>query len=218
MAKVLIVAGFEGTGKSTSLREMNPEDTYIFNVLGKDLPFKGSRKIYNSDNGNIVSSDNWTHVSKAIKAAEERGKKHMIIDDVGYLMSTEFFDRAEEGGYSKFSEIGAHMQSVIKAAKDSKLETVTLMFHLDNDPVTGLNVRTIGRMLNDKYNPAGVVDIMLITHVDIDGAGNASYKFITNRTNKAGVILPAKSPMGMLDLEINNDLNFVIQQINEYYN
>ena len=215
MAKVIIVAGFEGTGKSSSLRNMNPDETYVFNVLGKDLPFKGSRSIYNSDKGNLVSSDNWEHVSKAIKAAEERDMKHMIIDDIGYLMSTEFFKRAEEAGYNKFSEIGAHMQAVIKAAKDSKLETVTLMFHLDEDPQTrSINLRTIGRMLNDKYNPAGVVDVLLVTNVEF-GKEGAEYNFITNRAIMGGKEIPAKSPNGMLEQKIDNDLNLVIKQINE---
>lgn len=212
----MIVAGFEGTGKSTSLRNMNPEETYVFNVLGKDLPFRGSRKSYSSDNGNMVTSDNWEHVPMAIKAATEKGYKHMVIDDVGFIMTTEFFARSEEKGFEKFNEIGKHMQSIIKAAKDSDLETVTLMFHLDHDPVTGLSLKTIGRLLNDKYSPAGVVDILLITNVDLS-TEPATYNFITNRTNILGTIIPAKSAMGMLDLKIDNDLNYVIEQLNEYY-
>ena len=216
MAKVIIVAGFSGTGKSTSIRNMDPAKTYILNVLGKDLPFKGSRKLYSTEIGNMGVTDSYKLVPKAIEAAVKKGYKHMIIDDIGYIMSTEFFDRVEEKGYDKFNSIGSHMQQIIKAAKDSELETVTLFFHLDNDPNTGVQLRTIGRLLQDKYDPAGVVEILLVTNVK-DSPEGPVYTFVTNRTTIAGNILPAKSPMDMFDLEIDNDLDFVINKINEYY-
>ena len=109
------------------------------------------------------------------------------------------------------------MQQIIRAAKDSELETVTLMFHLDNDPQTGIALRTIGRLLMDKYNPAGLVEILLVTNVDTSPDGTSKYTFVTNRCMKNGLILPAKSPYEMFDLEIDNDLNFVIEKMNEYY-
>lgn len=109
------------------------------------------------------------------------------------------------------------MQQIIKACKDSKLETVTLMFHLDNDPMTGINIKTIGRLLQDKYNPAGVVDVMLVTNVEFGTDGAPKYTFVTNRMLVAGKEIPAKSPAGMFELKIDNDLAYVIEQINEYY-
>lgn len=112
MAKVIIVAGFEGTGKSSAVRNMNPDETYVFNVLGKDLPFKGSRKMYHPDKGNIVASDNYKHVVKGIQAAESRDMKHMIIDDIGYLMTTEFFARSEEKGWTKIMPLYSVMSMV----------------------------------------------------------------------------------------------------------
>jgi hypothetical protein len=217
LAKVIIVGGFEGTGKSSALRHMNPNDTYVYNTLGKDLPFKGSRKLYNTEIGNTFTSDNWQAALQCIPAVADKGYSHLVIDDIGYLMSTEFFQKADQKGYDKFNEIGLHMQQIIKAAKDSELETVTLMFHLDNDPATGIALRTIGRLLMDKYNPAGLVEILLVTNVDTSPDGTSKYTFVTNRCMKNGLVLPAKSPMGMFDLEIDNDLNFVIEKMNEYY-
>ena len=46
MADLIAVVGASGSGKSTSLRNLDPETTFIINVAGKPLPFKGFRKNY----------------------------------------------------------------------------------------------------------------------------------------------------------------------------
>ena len=41
MANVSVILGKSGTGKSTSIKTLDPNETIIINVLGKRLPFKG---------------------------------------------------------------------------------------------------------------------------------------------------------------------------------
>ena len=43
MANAIILLGKSGTGKSSSIKGLDPKSTVILNVLGKKLPFKGSR-------------------------------------------------------------------------------------------------------------------------------------------------------------------------------
>ena len=50
MAEFVAIAGISGSGKSTSIKYLDPKETYLINVSGKNLPFKGSSKIYNVDN------------------------------------------------------------------------------------------------------------------------------------------------------------------------
>lgn len=38
MARLIAVVGAPSTGKTTSLRNLDPNETYILNVLAKDLP------------------------------------------------------------------------------------------------------------------------------------------------------------------------------------
>ena len=40
MAELVAIVGNSGTGKSTSLRNLNPEETFIISTTGKPLPFK----------------------------------------------------------------------------------------------------------------------------------------------------------------------------------
>ena len=52
MAKFAAIVGTSGSGKSTSIKHLNPEETYIINTASKELPFKGSSKLYNTDKKN----------------------------------------------------------------------------------------------------------------------------------------------------------------------
>ena len=52
MANLVAVVGAPGTGKSSSMRNLNPSETYVINILGKPLPFKGSASKYNAEKKN----------------------------------------------------------------------------------------------------------------------------------------------------------------------
>lgn len=226
MAKVIILAGDTGTGKSTSIKTLNPDETVIINVLDKALPFKGSGKLYNGDKKNIRSTPDYNEIISLLKKLGDRkGVKNVILDDIGFAMTSEFFKRASEKGYEKFTEIGKHMQQIIVAAQQLPSDmNVALMFHDDvvNDEKSAYNIRalkTIGRILDDKYNPLAIVTVCLFTEVVFDKDGKADYSFITQRTlDRNGVIVPAKSPDGMFDeSRIPNDLELVFNTMNNYY-
>lgn len=224
MANVIIITGDTGSGKSTSIKTLNPKETYIINVLGKPLPFKGSSNMYNEENKNIYTTDNYLHVKQLLELIPLKRPeiKNIIIDDAGFLMTTEFFKRASETGYIKFTEIGQHMQSILEQAKNIKEDiNVVFMFHDDNEYSdrikTNKKIKLIGQMLEDKYNPLSVVSICLFTDVSFDKDNQPRYEFITNRTKIDNIIIPAKSPDGMFPLRIPNDLNFVFNKIREYY-
>ena len=41
MAQSVLVIADSGTGKSTSIRTLDPKETFIINIANKPLPFKG---------------------------------------------------------------------------------------------------------------------------------------------------------------------------------
>lgn len=100
MAKVYIVMGSTGTGKSRSVKNLNPEETFILNTIGKALPFKGSGKSYNLDKKNMVTSDKPTKINQILVNISEKAPdiKNIILDDIRYVMVEEFFDKAQEKG------------------------------------------------------------------------------------------------------------------------
>ena len=46
MSEMVAIVGNSGTGKTTSLRNLNPETTFIISVTGKSLPFPKAKKNY----------------------------------------------------------------------------------------------------------------------------------------------------------------------------
>ena len=62
-SKLIGIVGSTGTGKSTSIKHLNPEETYIINVAKKELPFKGSEALYNADKKNYREVDDAVEIT-----------------------------------------------------------------------------------------------------------------------------------------------------------
>ena len=103
MSNFVIILGESGSGKSTSLKSLNPKETCIFNVLGKRLPFKGSNSMYNAENKNLFKISDWSTVKSYLESIDKSAPhiKNIVIDDAIYIMRTEFFNRSKERGFDK---------------------------------------------------------------------------------------------------------------------
>lgn len=83
MSNFVIVLGESGSGKSTSLKSLDPKETCIFNVLGKRLPFKGSNALYNEENKNLFKISDWNTVKTYLDSIDTKAPhiKNIVIDD-----------------------------------------------------------------------------------------------------------------------------------------
>ena len=225
MGNVVMILGKSGTGKSTSIKGLNPKETVVFNVLHKRLPFKGSASIYNATNQNLLEIDNYKDIADNIEGISAGADyiKNIVVDDMCYIMRKEFFARAKEVGYGKFTELAQHFQQIIAACEKARPNlNVFLMLHsedVQSDKTTvGYKVATVGSMIDNQYNPIEVVPIVLYSSVKYDDKGQASYGFYTHRCKEGVVEIPAKSPDEMFDSDfIPNDLALVVKAMNEYY-
>lgn len=100
MANVILILGKSGTGKSTSIKTLDPKATVVINVLGKRLPFKGSNSLYNAENKNLFHVDSWDKVQQYVDSIGKntRHVKNVIIEDATYIIRKEYFARAKEAG------------------------------------------------------------------------------------------------------------------------
>ena len=107
--QTLCIYGESGHGKTTSLRNLNPETTFIISTTGKPLPFRGWRKKYipftiNKETkeitGNYYVSSNWEQILKILKIINTKLSQieTVVVDDFQYVLSYEFVDRATEIG------------------------------------------------------------------------------------------------------------------------
>lgn len=226
MANSIIVMGKSGSGKSSAIKTLNPESTYIINVLNKVLPFKGSKSLYNKDKKNLSSVDNHLAIVNTLKAISEKAPhiKNIIIDDAIYIMRKEFFDRASEKGYDKYTELAVHFKNIIETCQKLRDDlNVFLLLHTEDvkngDFISTQKVSTIGSLLDRQYNPIENVSILLFAQPKFDDKGNPIYGFYTNKVLINGVEINSKTPESMFDeLFIPNDFQLVVNKIEEYFN
>jgi len=221
MARFVGILGDTGSGKSRSIINLDPKTTVVINVLGKDLPFKGASKNY-IDSQNLFQINNYGLLTALLNKIDKSGIKVVVIDDMRFLMTKEFFDKATETGYSKFTVIAKNFQSLLELIQTLRKDLIVFgMFHDDDEVsdnvIVKKKIKLVGKLVEDQYNPVEVMGICLYCKPTI-GKDVVTYQFYTNRTKIDGVEIPAKSPEGMFDsLTIPNDLQFVVDKINEYY-
>ena len=221
-SKLIGIVGFTGTGKSTSIKNLDPKETYIINTAKKELPFKGADKLYNQENKNYKEVDDIIDITRLLKTISEKALhiKNVVIEDSNYMMAFRMADKATEIGFTKFTILAKDMVELFREAR--KLRDDLKVFYFthpetieDGGEIVGYKMKTSGKMLDNQINLEGLFTICLYTHVEEAKDGVISYNFVTNRFKK----YPAKSPDGMFkDVKIPNNLQIVVDTINEYYN
>ena len=196
--------GESGSGKSASLRNFAPNEISVFNVTSKPLPFKqGKTKLPKIDNAT------YTDIANALANPNKRA---YVIDDAGYLLSFEMFKRANETGYSKFTDMAKNffdMLDFINTKLPNDIIVYITMHTEDDSEMHRVKVKTIGKMLDQNLKIEGLFSIVLRAVQTEDG-----YKFVT----RDDMVSTAKSPIGMWEDDmIDNDLKAVDATIREYY-
>ena len=139
-------------------------------------------------------------------------------------MRKEYFSRAKETGYNKYTELAQHFQQIISTCEKLRDDlNVFMILHsedIQSDKITtGYKVSTVGNLVDNCYNPLEVVPMVLYSSVRYDDKGNASYGFYTHRCKEGTVEIPAKTPDEMFEENfIPNDLGYIVNKMNEYYN
>ena len=225
MSNLVLVMGESGSGKSTSVKSLNPKETIVFNILGKRLPFKGSAASYNVENKNIFKIDKYDTVITYLDSIDSKKPeiKNIVIDDAIYIMRTEFFDRSKEVGFNKYNELADHFRRII--AKCGSLRddlNIFMLLHTESieadGSIVGYKSSSVGKLLDKMYRPEENTAITLFAQPKFDDKGKASYGFYTHKMKVNGIEIPAKTPEGMFEEDwIPNDLGLVCKAMKEYY-
>jgi hypothetical protein len=227
MAQGILIIAESGTGKSTSIETLNPQETFIINVANKPLPFKGWRKKYvtwskENPGGNLYDKAGPENIEACLRYINEKRPeiKNIVVDDFQYMSSFEFFDKANEKGYEKFTQIGAHLARIARMPKDMR-EDLLIFFLTHAEEATDLEgkrkykAKTIGKMVDEKLTLEGLFSIVLFGKAKKNKDGQIRYVFETQTTGDN----TCKSPKGMFDnFEIPNDLAFIVNSIKDYEN
>lgn len=223
MATTILIAGKTGTGKTSAIRTLDPKETLILRVINRTLPFKYAG-IYGKEQKNMLSTPTYDSVLKALEWADKQKHiKNIVITDGTYIIRQEYFRKANQTGYQKYTDMAVHMQQVLKAIQECRDDIKVFMeYHVESivtdSGATEYKPSTVGKLLDSQYNILENVDIVLFTQPQYEDK-KITYGFVTNRTiDRNGAEIPAKSPIGMFDeMFIPNDLALVAKAIDEYY-
>ena len=95
-SKLIGIVGATGTGKSTSIKHLDPKETYIINVAKKELPFKGADKLYNTEKNNYIEVDDAPKITRGLRKISEEYPhiKNIVIEDSNYIMGFNLMEKA----------------------------------------------------------------------------------------------------------------------------
>lgn len=215
MGVPVLILGESGSGKSASLRNFEPNEIGILNVAAKPLPFRKKMNVIST----IPYKDGDTTKRRRVDYADimgiierNNGKlKAFAIDDSQYLMCFEAFAKAKETGYEKYTDMALHFYNLVQFVIQQTPPDVIVYFlhHTDQDSNTGkIRAKTLGKMLDNKLTVEGLFSIVLLCWTD-----GKKHIFQTQSDG----LTTCKSPMGLFDSEIDNDLKIVDTKIREYY-
>lgn len=195
----VLIIGESGSGKSSSLENFNEDEIGIFNVARKPFPFQKKLPKINTSNYNDI-----------MKSLSNATKKAYAIDDSQYLMSFEMLSKVEEMGYKKFTDIAVHFNNLIQfIIQQMPEDTIVYMLHHSEIGENGkVKAKTVGKMLDSQLTLEGLFTIVLFAKTD-----GIRYYFETQNDGYS----TAKSPRGMFEREIPNDLKNVDKIIREYW-
>ena len=205
MGECVFVYGKSGSGKSRSLINFGEDEIFLVNTIGKRLPFRSKFKYE-------IKTDDFSKIANGLR---KMPTKTAVIDDSGYLMTNAFMrgHSAPKSGSSTFdlyNDIADSFWSLITVIKNELSDDVIvyMIMHEDTTDYGETKLRTIGKLLSEKVCIEGMSTVVLRCVVR-DG----KHLFLT-QSDGSDI---SKSPEGMFDREIENDLKSVDSTIREFW-
>ena len=195
----VLIMGESGSGKSSSLRNFKPDEVAIFNVAGKPFPFRNNFSALTVEDPKTIMN---ILISNKMNC--------YVIDDSQYLMAFKLISKLNEKGYEKYTEIAKDFRDMVDTiVKKTSDDTIVYFLHHSEQRDDGhYKAKTSGKMIDNWLTLEGLFSIVLMAV-----AQDKKHIFLTQSdgTNTC------KSPIGMLENPMDNDLKAVDTAIREYY-
>jgi len=224
-----MVLGSSKSGKTTSIRTLDPTKTIVFSPLAKGLPFEGSSKHYTvwdkekNPKGNIIRTSSskaivqWLkHISNSLPDVNVA-----IVDDNTFVTAKELDRRRDERTYDKFNDIAHDFLELAEVANSLRTDLNVYILHHTTTDGDGIlepqktKAATFGKLIDEKlHGMESQFEIVFLANKLIDEDKNISYKFKTRDAYST-----CGTPLGMFEDElIDNDLRMIDERIRCYYN
>ena len=213
MSKVICIAGESGSGKTTSMRNLDPATTLYIDCDKKGLSWKGWKSQYNTENRNYIRTDYVSQVMTALQKANREwiDKNVVVIATINGLMVADEMRRSKEKGYDKWGDLAACVWDLVCYANEMR-DDLTVIFtahtQTDHDEAGYMytRIKTSGKKLDKIVLESKFTTVLLAKCVD------GKYLFETQARNST-----AKSPMGAFEtFEVENDIVEVIRALEDF--
>lgn len=220
MSKSILLIGESGTGKTTSMRTLDPKTTFYIDCDGKGLSWKGWREQYNNENKNYWSAlrantkeDTVAELIMRIMVKisdEQKEIKTIIIDTLNTLMlDREMRDQSKS--FQKWSDI-AHDGYGLCMMANRLRDDLTVIITGHAETITEETGRVFTRMKTNGRKLEKIVLESLFTTVLISDIRDGEYVFITREENTT-----AKAPLGAFETPtIPNDMAAVLTALEDF--
>ena len=214
MSRLICVMGESGSGKTTAMRNLNPETTYYIDCDGKGLAWKGWRAQYSLEKKNYCLSRDIPSITKLVVNISEKkpGTTVIVVDTLNTCMVDKEVKGMKENGYGKWIDLTQFVWDAIEVAGKQR-DDLSVIFVMHSETIRDdfgysfTRIKTNGRKL-EKLVPESLCGTVLLAKKSDDNR----YIYETQAKNST-----AKSPMGAFDsFEIENDMAAVLKALEDY--
>lgn len=214
MSKTILIMGESGSGKTTSMRNLPPEETFYIDCDKKGLSWKGWREQYSEEKKNYIQTSEAKKVMTLLSKISEEQKqiKYVVIDTLNWIMIDDEFSRMREKGYDKWQDMAYSIIGIISLANVLRKDlTIIFVMHsqTERDDNTGLTF-TRAKTSGQKINKIGIES--KFTTVLLAKCNEGKYEFETKNINST-----VKAPMGAFETStIDNDIMIVLEALKDF--
>ena len=218
MSRVIGIMGESGSGKTTSMRNLDPKETFYIDCDRKGLNWKGWKKDYNTENKNYISTDSFSICSSFMDRVNTedqfKGVKYLVIDTLnGLMVAEEMRILAMQSGdkRSAWSDLAQNGWALINKALTLREDlTVIILCHSetisDDNGIIRTRIKTNGRKLEKLVLESKMTTVIWAVRQD------GKYKFILSADGST-----CKVPLGAFEeSEIENDVTLVIKALADF--
>ena len=129
MSKTILIMGESGSGKTTSMRNLKPEETFYIDCDKKGLNWKGWKIQYSLDKKNYIATSNGQRIKKILEKINQEQKqiRNVVVDTLNGIMIDDEFARMKEKGFDKWQDMAYSIYELINYANTLR-EDLTIIF------------------------------------------------------------------------------------------
>lgn len=215
MAKVIGIMGESGSGKTTSMRNLDPSVTFYVDCDKKGLSWKNWKEQYQEEKHNYFRTDLPSTVLNLLqKIQDQENMRHIqtiVIDTINGIMVGEEMRNIKVNGYGKWTDLASYIYGIVDYALTMREDlTVIILCHSetisDDNGYVFTRIKTNGRKLDKIVLESKLATVLYAVQHD------GKYVFKTHADNST-----AKTPFGAFEAdEIENDIVKVLEVLQEY--